>query len=132
MSDGIEMINYIKAPASQVYEALVTEPGLAAIWTRKLKVKPEVGFVNEFDFDEGYLTRMRVVHLEGGRRIVWECVESDPEWVGTSISFKMTEEKGITTILLKHYNWRERTDFYRWCSYNWAMFLQRLKRYCEE
>jgi len=129
--ESIEQINYIKAPISTVYNALTTEEGLGRVWTKKLTVKPEIGFINEFDFDEEYLTKMKINDLQENKKVVWECTESDKEWVGTGISFELSENKGVTTVLLKHFNWRELTDFYRWCSYNWAMFLYSLKTYCE-
>ncbi|MBK6265155.1 SRPBCC domain-containing protein [Marivirga sp. S37H4] len=128
---AIEQINYIKSPASVVYNSLISEEGLSKVWTQKLKVKPEVGFVNEFDFDEGYITKVKVNELKEDEKVVWECVESDPEWVGTIVSFELYENEGITTVVLKHSGWNKITDFYRWCSYNWAMFLHRLKSYCE-
>lgn len=127
---SIEHINYIKAPASTVYHALTTEEGLGNIWTMKLRVKAEVGFVNEFDFDEGYLTKMRTVELQENQKVVWECIESDKEWAGTTVSFQLSEKDGITTVTLKHLDWRELTDYYRWCNYHWALFLFRLKNYC--
>jgi uncharacterized protein YndB with AHSA1/START domain len=130
--ESIELINYIKAPASVVYQALITKEGLSQVWTNKLKVKPEIGFVNEFDFNEGYITKMKVLELQDNQKVVWECTDSDPEWVGTKISFELSENGEQTKIVLKHYDWKELTDFYRWCNYNWAMFLQRLKSYCEE
>lgn len=128
---SIEHINYIKAPASVLYKALTTREGLAQIWTKKLNVEPEADYINEFDFDEGYITRMKIIELHESNRIIWKCIASDKKWVGTNISFELSEEKGITTIVLKQDNWRELTDFYRWCNYNWAMFLYRLKAYCE-
>ncbi|AWW29401.1 SRPBCC domain-containing protein [Echinicola strongylocentroti] len=130
--ESIEQINYIKTPIETVYNALVTESGLSEIWTKKLKVKPEIDFVNEFDFDEGYTTKFKIIELIENNKIVWECVVSDEEWIGTKVSFELTEKDSITTVSLKHYHWRERTDYYRWCSYNWAMFLNRLKSYCEK
>ncbi len=63
MMEAIELINYVKVPAPLIYKALITEEGLSNIWTKKLKVKPEIGFVNEFDFDEGYITKMSVLEL---------------------------------------------------------------------
>ncbi|PZD76548.1 SRPBCC domain-containing protein [Mesonia sp. K7] len=129
--ESIEHINHINAPMSSVYDTLTTEKGLSQIWTKKLKVRPEIGFVNEFDFDEGYLTKFKVLELVENNKIVWECVASDREWVGTKVSFELTEREHKTTVKLKHYDWRTRTDFYRWCNYNWAMFLYRLKHYCE-
>ena len=128
---SIEHINHIKAPVKTVYEVLISAEGLGNVWTKKLKVKPEIGFVNEFDFDEGYITKFRIVELVENSKIVWECIASDEEWVGTKVSFELSEKDNVTTITLKHYHWRELTDFYRWCNYNWAMFLYRLKIYIE-
>lgn len=129
--ESIEQVNYLKAPIATVYKALTSEEGLGQVWTKKLKVKPEIGFVNEFDFDEGYITKFKTVELKDNSKIVWECLASDEEWVGTGVSFELTEKNNTTTVILKHFDWRERTDFYRWCSYNWAMFLYSLKTYCE-
>ena len=128
----IEQINYIKTPIAKVYKALTSEEGLGQVWTKKLIVKPEIDFINEFDFDEADITKMKIIELKENSKIVWECVASDPEWVGTKISFELSEKDDTTTVVLKHSNWRELTDFYRWCNYNWAMFLFSLKLYCEE
>lgn len=128
---SIEQINYIEAPAATIYKALTTAEGLGQVWTRKLEVKPELGFVNVFDFDEGYLTKMEVTDLQADTLVTWKCVASDQEWVGTGISFELTEEEKATKVRLNHHDWRELTDYYRWCSYNWAMFLFRLKKYTE-
>jgi uncharacterized protein YndB with AHSA1/START domain len=130
--ENIEHINYIKAPLSQVYEALTTQQGLAAVWTNKLRVKAELGFVNEFDFDDNYGTKMKIVELQENKRIVWDCIDSDPEWIGTSISFDLEEKNAVVSVILRHMNWRELTEFYRSCNYNWAIFLLSLKGYCED
>lgn len=129
--ESIEQINYIKSPIDAVYKALTLESGLSQIWTKKLKVKPEIGFVNEFDFGEGYITKFKIIELVENNKVVWKCIASDKEWIGTKVSFELVEKDTSTTVILKHYEWSERTDYYRWCSYNWAMFLYRLKAYCE-
>jgi uncharacterized protein YndB with AHSA1/START domain len=129
--DSIEQINYIKAPAEVIYDTLVNEEGLSQIWTRKLTVRAEIGFVNKFDFNEGYITEFKVKELQENRWILWKCIASDEEWTGTGLSFKLTEKDSVTTVYLNHSNWRARTDYFRWCSYNWALFLYRLKNHCE-
>ncbi|PKD20838.1 ATPase [Salegentibacter salinarum] len=129
--ESIEQINYLKAPITTVYDALTSEEGLGHVWTKNLKVQPEIGFINEFDFEEDYITKFKIIELKENSKIVWECLASDEEWVGTRVSFELSEKDGITAVILKHYDWRERTDFYRWCSYNWGMFLFSLKTYCE-
>lgn len=130
---NIEHMQYIKVPAAKVYEAITTEKGLGATWTTRLIVKPEVGFINQFDFNDNYATKMKVVELVENKKVVWECVEADtePEWVGTAISFELTEKEGNTVVLFGQLNWKEVTDSYRFCNYNWAIFLLSLKSYCE-
>jgi uncharacterized protein YndB with AHSA1/START domain len=130
--EKIEQINYIKAPARAVYEALTTGEGLAKVWTKDLKVKPEIGFVNEFGFGDEPVTKMKIVELVQDQKIVWECIASDHEWIGTGISFEIESREKVTAVVLKHYNWRELTEFYQYCSYNWAMFLFSLKLHCEQ
>jgi len=130
--EKIEHINYIKSPIANVYKTLTTQEGLGAVWTTELIVKSEVGFINEFDFGDNDNTKMEVIELSPDKRILWECIDSDPEWVGTKISFDLTEKDGVTAVVLKHFDWRELTEFYQWCNYNWAMFLLSLKSYCED
>ncbi|MFC4873429.1 SRPBCC family protein [Negadavirga shengliensis] len=129
---SIQQINYIKTPPSTIYRALTTQEGLSEVWTRNLSVKPDLGAINRFDFDDGYLTEMKVVELQKDTRVVWECIQSDKEWVGTEISFDISAENGVSKVSLSHDKWSEITDFYRWCNYNWAMFLLSLKSYCEK
>ncbi|MBD2846525.1 SRPBCC domain-containing protein [Paenibacillus sp. IB182496] len=127
----IEHLQSIHAPAADVYKALTTAEGLAEVWTRELTVYQEVGSIHEFRFGGHDLTKMRIVTLKPMEKVEWTCTESDPEWVGTTISFELHERRGKTNILLRHRHWREITDFYRSCNYNWAMFLYSLKTYCE-
>lgn len=128
---SIEHLNTIKAPASKIYEALVTQQGLGEVWTTDLVVKPEVGVVNEFRFGNE-TDRMKITRLEPEKRIEWLVMESDPQWIGTVISFDLSENNGVTSVVLKQEGWKEVTDFYRFCNYHWAWFLYSLKTYCEE
>jgi len=128
----IEIINYLNATPDTVYEALTTGQGLSETWTRQCNVKAETGFVNSFGFGDEDPTRFRVTELKPGQSVRWHCTESDPEWKGTSVSFKLAEENGKTKVTLVHSGWREVTEYYRWCNYNWSFFLYSLKLYCEE
>lgn len=129
---NIEHIQYLNAPASKVYEILTTAQGLAEVWTRELKFTAQLGAVNEFRFGDEKPTRMEITQLTENERMVWRCVDSDPEWIGTSISFELNEAGGKTSVILRHTDWRDVTEFYRFCNYNWAIFLLSLKQYCEE
>lgn len=128
----IEHLQIVKASAAEVYFALTTAKGLSEVWTNELTVHEQVGAINEFQFGSDDLTKMQIVELNPGERIEWLCVESDPQWVGTSVTFELEEKKGRTYVTFRHTNWEAVTDFYRFCNYNWAMFLYSLKLYCEE
>lgn len=127
---SIEHLVTIKVPAIDVYEALTTQHGLAEIWTTELNVRAEIDFVNEFKFDKE-TDRMKITELNPGKKVKWLVIESDPQWVGTVISFELSERNNLTTVVLKQEGWREVNDFYRFCNYHWGWFLYSLKHYCE-
>jgi len=129
---NIEHLLTVNAPVEKVYEALTTQEGLGTVWTSELSVSQTIGEILEFQFGSDDLTKMRLVELVPNKRIAWECVDSDPEWVGTSIVFDLSEKNGRTSITLGQLNWREVTPFYRSCNYNWAIFLYSLQLYVEE
>ncbi len=129
---NIEHLQTVHAPASKVYETLTTAEGLAEIWTNELIVNNQVGFVNEFRFGSDDVTKMKIEELIPNKKVVWHCIDSDAEWIGTMISFDIGEKNGKSFITLRHMNWKEVTPFYRSCNYNWTFFLYSLKCYCED
>jgi len=129
---NIEHIQYINAPVEKVYEVLTTESGLAEVWTQELTFAAQLGAVNEFKFGDEAPTKMKITELVKNEKMGWHCTDSDPEWVGTNISFDLNQLGGKTSITLRHKDWKSVTEFYRFCNYNWAIFLLSLKQYCEE
>lgn len=128
----IEHIQYVNAPLSRVYEVLTTARGLAEVRTQDLTFTAQIDAVNEFRFGDEHPTKMVIVELVPNTKMTWQCIDSDPEWIGTSVSFELEQRGGKTAVTLKHTDWREVTEFYRFCNYNWAIFLLSLKQYCEE
>lgn len=129
---NIEIINYIHASNEAVFKALSTQNGLSEIWTRQCDVKAIPNYTCTFGFGDEDPTKFKITQLLPNQSIKWLCTESDPEWVGTEVSFHLKEENEKTKITLQHNNWRDVTDFYRWCNYNWSFFLLSLKTYCED
>ena|SRR5688572_3975580 len=129
-TSNIEHLVTIKVSAIKVYDALTTPEGLSEIWTTELSVKPQIDFINEFTFDKD-TDKMRITELQPGKKVAWLVIESDPEWVGTVISFELSEKNNLTTVVLKQLGWKEVSDFYRFCNYHWGWFLYSLKHYCE-
>lgn len=130
---SIELLQKIKAPISHTYQALSTEQGLSNVWTNQLSVEANEGAINTFHFGGNDTVKLKVIRLKPNQSIVWECLESDeePEWVSTMITFTLEEKNDYVEVLFSHENWKEVSSCYRYCNYNWSMFLLSLKQYCE-
>ena len=120
----------IKAAPEKVYTAITTQEGIASWWCKQTSAKPEVGFVNVFVFGQSR-NEMKVAELVPNKKMVWQCVRSNEEWIGTRISFHLEEKDGATLLRFSHTGWQAVTDFFAVCNYNWALFMKSLKSYCE-
>ena len=121
----------IDAPAESVYRAITEQEGLAAWWTVQALAEPKVDTIADFKFGDRYHTAMRVALLEPSKRVEWECVEGDEEWVDTRVTFDLERQGDQTLLRFVHEGWRGATDFFATCNYNWGCYLASLKSYCE-
>ena len=121
----------INSTKEKVYEAITTQEGLSNWWTEDTIAKPEVDSVAEFRFGDRYLNKMRVTNLVENQLVEWECIEGDKEWIGTTFLFDLEEKDSTTILRFSHNNWKEETDFFASCNFNWGYYLNSLKQYCE-
>ena len=122
----------IRAPISKVYSALSTIDGLAGWWTRETTGISEIGRIIEFRFrnpkgDVIGEMGMEVVALDPNKRVEWKCKSGPQEWIGTDLTFDLTQDGEYTVVLFGHKNWREAVEFTAHCSTKWATFLMSLK-----
>lgn len=126
----------IKASPAEVYKAVSTIKGLSGWWTEETKGEEQVGGEIRFTFRsatgdlKGEMV-MEIKELTPSSRVAWTCVEGPEEWVGTEISFELSEHDGQTIIIFGHRNWKEHIDFMAHCSMKWAVFLLSLRDYVE-
>jgi len=121
----------IEAPVEKVYEALTTQEGLSGWWTPETKAKSEVGSTSRFAFGPDYFKEMKVEELKPPSRVKWLCVKGYEDWVGTTITFELQPHDKGTSLFLRHDGWKEYTEGFAACSYDWAIFLRSLKFLCE-
>jgi uncharacterized protein YndB with AHSA1/START domain len=100
----------LAAPIDTVYDAIATPDGVRGWWTPDADIATEVGGVSQVRFGAGGWTDLRVDRLDRPYRIEWTCVAQDvsgftpnDEWVGTRISFELSEVEGGTRLDLTHY-----------------------------
>jgi uncharacterized protein YndB with AHSA1/START domain len=130
MVDILHRIGVEKASPQEVYDALTTVDGLAGWWTDQTTGDPEVGGTIEFRFIPGGFD-MEVVELEPAKRVHWQVADGPPEWVGTHVTFDLSEVDGYTIVLFKHEGWREPDEFMHHCSTKWGSYLMSLKALAE-
>lgn len=97
------------APIETVYEAIATTDGVRGWWTPEAEIATEVGGVSQVRFRGVGWTDFRVDRLDRPHRLEWTCVGQDiphftpnDEWVGTTITFELTEIDGGTRLDLTH------------------------------
>jgi len=136
MADILHRIG-IKSPTTKVYEALTSIDGLANWWTKDVQGDGRIGGKIEFRFrltPTGEPTGkvvMEVQELNDSKDVRWRCLEGPAEWVGTDITFQLSEKDNQTIVLFGHRNWREAVEFTSHCSMKWATFLLSLREYVE-
>jgi uncharacterized protein YndB with AHSA1/START domain len=121
----------IKAQPEKVYSAITKTGGIKGWWTVEAKADEKVGGIAEFIFGDRYFNKMKITNLEPDKKLEWECLEGDKEWIGTTFLFDLEEKDESTILRFSHNNWKEDTDFFASCNYNWGYYLKSLKQYCE-
>lgn len=121
----------IKAPVEKVYEAVTTQKGLAAWWTPETIAKPEVGSISRFAFGDGYFKEMKVEELKPYSRVKWRCIKGYEDWIDTTITFDLEPHAKGAILFFHHDGWKDYSNGFDSCSFDWALFLRSLKFLCE-
>jgi uncharacterized protein YndB with AHSA1/START domain len=121
----------INSQSQKIYQALTTRTGIASWWTPQTEIGNGVGDTNIFDFGDRYHNEMKIIDLQTNKRVEWKCFVGDNEWIGTNFIFELEEKNNETVLRFTHGNWKEETDFFASCNFQWAYYLLSLKQYCE-
>ena len=123
----------VAAPLGSVYEAVATTEGISEWWTRDgVRGASSEGSELQFFFGQPAPSAvMEVTRLDPVGHVHWRCVDGADEWVGTELTFDLTEEQDQTVVLFTHADWREPVEFMAHCSARWAYFLLSLNSYLE-
>ncbi len=121
----------ISAKSKTVFDALTTHSGISSWWTPTNKIEPVVGSIAEFNFGEKYKNKMKILDLVENKLVLWECIEGDKEWIGTKFEFDLEQDGDSTVMRFSHKDWREETDFYASCNYQWGYYMRSIKAHCE-
>src|SRR5688572_17813638 len=129
MVDIIHRIS-IQAPLARVHAAISTVEGVAGWWTRETRGaaghpvqvtfrSPDGDAIGKMDFE--------ITEPAARQRVQWRFTSGPAEWLGTDVTFDLSQVGNQTVILFGHRNWREAVEFTAHCSMKWATFLLSLR-----
>jgi uncharacterized protein YndB with AHSA1/START domain len=130
MPDILHKVGIKSTSLGAVYDALATIEGLSNWWTTDTRGESKVGGELQFRFGDGGFD-MKVLELEPGKRVLWQVVDGPEEWLGTKVSFDLTQNGDWTVILFKHQGWKAPVEFMHHCSTKWGGYLMSLKSLVE-
>ena len=130
MTDIHHRIGVQSPSTDDVYAALTTIDGLSGWWTTDTTGDPGLGGKIAFRFLPGGFD-MEVIELVPGERVRWRVVDGPPEWIGTTIDWRLSRNDGYTIVLFTHEGWAEPVEFLYHCSTKWAVYLLSLKALVE-
>jgi uncharacterized protein YndB with AHSA1/START domain len=122
----------IKSTPEKVYAALTTEAGFRHWWTADAKAEEKVAGKAEFGFDKrATVFRMKIEKLNPGKDVVWSCNGDNPEWAGTTLTWSISSENGMSVVRFTHSGWKSASELYAICNSSWGELMHRLRDYVE-
>jgi uncharacterized protein YndB with AHSA1/START domain len=117
-----------EATPADVYNSFAGVDGITTWWTPDVEGESAVGRTLAFCFGRPEPSAvMEVVELTPAQRVQWRCVQGPDEWLGTTVTFDLTDLDGETVLQFKHAGWKEQVEFMAHCSAAWASYLLGLK-----
>lgn len=121
----------IDASPGKVYDAVTTREGFAAWWTTQVDVKTGEEDKLRMYFGPDYFKELHRVEVLANRRARYKVLAGNPQWLKTEITFDIRPDGHTTKLFFEHNGWKDYTDLYSQCSFDWAVYLQSLKAFTE-
>ena len=123
---------FVRAKPMSIFAAVGHEDGLRAWWTSDADVDEAEGGNAEFRFLGGKVTfRMTITKLVPYELVEWQCHGNDPDWQGTTLTWRIRADGEGTTLQFDHANWREADEHFASSNTTWGMLMYYLKDHLE-
>jgi hypothetical protein len=124
------LLGIIDPSGQKVYEALTAKQDLEAWLTPAVQGQPYLNSTFNLAFG-GETVNLKVTKLDSGLWVQWQCTGGEYEWVNTQVDFILESHPEVTIVEFIHSNWQDSSRKFAEWSFNWALYLRSLKRYCE-
>ncbi|MDH3530578.1 MAG: SRPBCC domain-containing protein [Acidobacteriota bacterium] len=122
----------INSDVDSVFECVSMPSGLSVWWSKSGEGEPGAGNEYRFDFGPGYEWKALVEKYEPGKSFAIRMTESDDDWDGTIVSFRLEKTETGSMLRFEHRGWPKDNRHYRSSAYCWAMYVRCLKNYLEK
>jgi len=134
----------VAAPAEQVFDAVATAAGLATWWSSEVTITGGQGSDSddqsltdgstfEVGFDQGaVIIKLQVDSIVHPVLSHLTCIDGPAEWPGTQLAFRVEPDNhGGTVVRFWHGGWEFEDGALPRCSFQWALYLDNLRRVLE-
>lgn len=128
----IKHLIHLETDVQEVYKSIATIDGLSNWWTVQTSGHSELNGKIDFKFGDRFYIQMKVLELQANKLVRWECVQAEPDWIGTIITFDIDVDEGKVVLRFSHDKWPTHSDFFAHCNLSWAKYLLSLKLYLEK
>lgn len=122
----------IHANPSAVFAAVATEAGMTAWYTPNIEGSFEEGKTATFSFSNGETFQWKTTALVPDKEVERECTEGPGVAKGTTVSYRIEQDKGDTILKLEHSNWPDGHEALATCNTLWGILLGHLREYVEK
>ena len=124
----------IKAPANAVYQLIATKAGIRKWLTKdngwKITGKENIDDSLLFYFG-GNHHEMKILKLTPDKEVNWICPYGPPEWINTTVTFKIEAKDDTSILQFTHAGWGKKSAFLKLCSEVWKSCIADIKNVAE-
>ena len=128
---SIKHLFHISSPREKVYQTVSTVKGIGDWWSVGTNGDYKIGGVVSVPFGNIVTMKFKPTEMKQNEKVLWECIEGPPDWIGTTIGFTLDENEGKTRVRFEHAGWKETGDHYAACSFSWGRYMESIRQLCQ-
>jgi uncharacterized protein YndB with AHSA1/START domain len=131
MADILHVVD-IHASANAVFQTVGSVEGIRRWWSISVEGSDDVGGIVTIRFGDQWKVVMKRVNAVPNERVAYRITEHDSdEWPGTELVFDLSDNGDWTILKFDQRGWASSSDFFRFCSAKWVVFLLSIKQAAE-
>lgn len=119
----------VEQTPKQVFDAIINPRGW---WSEEIEGNTEMlNDVFDYHFEDIHTCKIKLIEVVPNKKVVWLVMENyfkfttdKTEWVGTQVSFYISEKDGKTQLVFTHHGLVPDYECYEICYGAWTSYIQ--------